>query len=179
MSSTLDSLAQEIKDILGRTAQREGGYTDDPDDPGGATKYGITFATLQEWRMQPITKDDVKYLTLDEAKEIYYHKYWLPLNLDHIEDNWTKEFLFDWCINGGLKNPIRNFQRLIGAKSDAVIGPVTGRIAGEYLRRHVYPKLDIVNCRVRWYIRICVRRPTSIKYLTGWFNRAVQFQSKT
>lgn len=69
----------------------EGGYTDDPDDPGGPTKYGIA---------QNYNKEvDVKNLTLNEAKGIYYRKYWLPAGCNEAE------YPMDICLFDGAVNP--------------------------------------------------------------------------
>ena len=56
------------------TLPHEGGYVDHPSDPGGATKMGITHKTLAEWRgksMAEVTKQDVRNLSLAEARQIY------------------------------------------------------------------------------------------------------------
>ncbi len=54
----------------------EGGFVDDPKDPGGATNFGITHRTLASWRKKPVTKQDVFNMSYDEAKDIYFAEYW-------------------------------------------------------------------------------------------------------
>lgn len=161
--------------IIRRIIGREGGFVDHPADPGGATKFGITFDVLRRWRGRNITKDDVKNLEEKEAIQIFYQWYWKPLNLHHIvgHDYWTKEFIFDWCVNGGLKNPVRQIQRLIGVKSDGVIGPITAHNLRIWCISNgvKYPGL-LCDCRVRWYIRLVESKHTRIVFLEGWFNRA-------
>ena len=66
-----------MHDIEGMTAEivrREGGFVNDPDDPGGATKYGVTNHTLRALRGRA-TVDDVKALTEAEAVEIFKGQY--------------------------------------------------------------------------------------------------------
>jgi hypothetical protein len=71
----------------------EGAYTDDPDDPGGPTKYGIA----QNYNPEV----DVKNLTLERAKEIYYRKYWLPAGCNEAM------FPMDICLFDSNVNPQR------------------------------------------------------------------------
>ena len=67
----------------------EGGYVNHPKDPGGATNMGITHKTLSAWRGSPVSRQDVKELTRNEASDIYRDKYWdnvcgddLPYGID-------------------------------------------------------------------------------------------------
>lgn len=70
----------------------EGGYVNDPEDPGGETKYGLSK------RANPDL--DIKNLTLDQAKDRYLTRYWNPYGLDRLE--WGKALLvFDTAVNGG------------------------------------------------------------------------------
>ena len=59
--------------------ESEGGYVDNPKDPGGCTSMGITIGTLKDWRGEPVTCDDVRALSRDEASKIYFAKYWNAL----------------------------------------------------------------------------------------------------
>lgn len=55
----------------------EGGFTNHPDDPGGPTNFGITHRTLAAWRnKKSVTVDEVRNMTYQEAKDIYYAEYW-------------------------------------------------------------------------------------------------------
>lgn len=54
----------------------EGGFVDDPKDPGGATNFGITHTTLANWRKRPVTTSDVRTMSYEEAKDIYFREYW-------------------------------------------------------------------------------------------------------
>lgn len=173
MGRVFIAVPAQIEPIIRRLIGREGGFVDHPADPGGATNMGITFKTLERWRGGPIDKRDVRNLTLKEAIQIYYQLYWQALKLHHIADWWVKEFIFDWCVNAGLKNPVRNIQRLVGVKSDGVLGPVTGNAIEMWMSlqgNQAWSKL--CDCRVRWYIRLVETRHTSIVFLEGWFRRA-------
>jgi lysozyme family protein len=104
--------------------EEEGGYSDMPGDPGGATNMGITRATLSAWRGKPVSKDDVISLEREEAAEIYEANYWtaiggadLPAGLDLA--------LFDDAVNSGPRQAVRDLQRALGVSTDGLIGPIT------------------------------------------------------
>ena len=167
------NVPQDVSLIIVLLLDREGGYVDDPDDPGGATNMGITQSTLDDWRGESA---DVWGLTTEEAIQIYYINYWKKLNLHYFDHHKRlQEFIFDWCVNGGLKSPARNIQRLVGAKKDGVIGPITASKINDFVKSSNGMN-KIIDCRIRWYIRIGVRRHASIKFLLGWFNRANSFR---
>jgi lysozyme family protein len=68
---------------LAFTLREEGGYVDDPADPGGATNMGITLATYREWCDDPHLGDlQVKDMTPKTARAIYRSLYWDPLRAD-------------------------------------------------------------------------------------------------
>jgi lysozyme family protein len=104
--------------------EAEGGYSDDPADPGGATNLGITLAELVRWRGRPVDKAELRALTRDEAAAIYRAGYWnatrcadLPPGLDLM--------VFDAAVNTGNGRAARMLQQVVGAAPDGSIGPLT------------------------------------------------------
>ena len=94
----------------------EGGYVNDPRDPGGETKYGISK------RAYP--GEDIAGMTLERARELYRRDYWSPAGCDAVPDG-VKFDLFDMAVNSGVKTAIRTLQRAVGTEPDGVLGPVT------------------------------------------------------
>ncbi|MEN9433893.1 MAG: hypothetical protein RLZZ422_1482 [Pseudomonadota bacterium] len=103
-------------------------YVDHPNDPGSATKYGITRKTLADWRgIKPyfqLDKKEVRYLTLDEAKAIYKAHYWdvikgdsLPIGVDYV--------VLDYAVNSGCSRAIKQLQTLLQVSIDGVVGDET------------------------------------------------------
>lgn len=111
---------------LAHTLRYEGSYVDHPADPGGATNYGITFATLKAWRGKPITKADVRALTKVEAGEIYRNKYWNAVRGDDLPKG-VDMAVFDWAVNSGPGAAIKALQKTLGLTADGYIGAVTLR----------------------------------------------------
>lgn len=110
--------------IMNKVFLEEGGYVNNPKDPGGATKYGITIAVLSAYRGKKCTPTDVKNLTPAEAMLIYKKNYWsvikgddLPSGIDYV--------VMDFAVNSGTNRAARYLQALVGAGVDGVIGNET------------------------------------------------------
>lgn len=102
----------------------EGGFADHPRDPGGATKWGITRATLGEWRGAEVSADDVRGLTETEAREIYLARYWNVLRGDDLPPGLDLAVL-DFAVNSGPVRAARTLQRVLRVTQDGVIGRET------------------------------------------------------
>ena len=183
---SVTQIAQEI-------VAREGGYVDDPDDPGGATKCGVTLGTLQRLKLDQtgdgrINEMDVRALSREQAVEIFIKHYFeeplikkLPVAL--------QPSVFDMYVNAG-GNAIIILQRLLNDMGqrvvvDGVIGPQT--IAAAELAQAAAPGyfVDAYGiARRNYYYRVADARPDSRKYANtragtkgGWILRAEDFIS--
>ena len=103
---------QSFEKLIGH----EGGYTEGKNDPGGETKYGISK------RSYP--KLDIKNLTLDSAKTIYYADFWLASGCDVVPDS-TAFHIFDMAVNSGVRAAILTIQKVVGTTQDGILGPKT------------------------------------------------------
>ena len=104
--------------------KHEGGYVDHPKDPGGATNLGITKATLEDFRGRPVTKAEVKALTVAEAIDIYRRKYARVINYDALPSG-LDHVTLDPAINSGPKRGAQWLQGALGVKADGKIGDGT------------------------------------------------------
>lgn len=132
----------------------EGGYVDHPKDPGGATNMGITFAVLQSWRGKPITKQDVRNLSKQEAAQIYEQRYWKPLSGEALRRG-DDLVVLDFGINSGVSRSAEYSQAIAGVDQDGKIGPVT-LAAIEKI-----PSRDFIK-------RLCARRLSFVQSLKIW-----------
>ena len=98
----------------------EGGFSNHPDDPGGATMYGITEVVA---RAEGYT-GPMRELTLDFAKQVYRKRYWDACRCDQMSDV-LRYPLFDAAVNSGPGQAIKWLQAAVGVKADGAIGPVT------------------------------------------------------
>ena len=94
----------------------EGGYVNNPKDPGGETKYGIS--------KRGYPNEDIVDMTLARAKVIYLLDYWTPAGCEMVIDDLRFD-LFDMAVNQGVKTAIRALQMVIGVTQDGIIGPDT------------------------------------------------------
>lgn len=102
----------------------EGGYSDHPRDPGGATNFGITIGVLREFRGAPVTKQGVRALTLAEAARIYRSRYWDAVACNHLPSG-IDLAVFDCAVNQGVGRAARFLQLAANVNIDGIIGPVT------------------------------------------------------
>lgn len=98
----------------------EGGFSNHPDDPGGATMYGVTEAVARENGYT----GDMKDFLLADAKKIYKAKYWDSCQCDTMPDP-IRYPLFDAAVNSGPGQAIKWLQSAVGVKVDGSLGPVT------------------------------------------------------
>lgn len=104
--------------------KHEGGYSDHPADPGGATNMGITRATLAAWRGVPVSKSDVMALTRAEAEAIYRARYWDAVKADDLPAG-VDYAVFDYAVNSGPGRAIKALQRAVGEAQDGILGART------------------------------------------------------
>ncbi|MEM6304995.1 MAG: holin-associated N-acetylmuramidase [Pseudomonadota bacterium] len=184
---------QSVRDIATEIVAREGGYVNDPDDPGGATKYGVTIHTMRRLGLD-LTGDgrvnvaDVKQLTRAQATDIFIKHYFERPRIAELPEA-LQASVFDMYVNAG-GNAVKILQRLLRDMgfeivADGAIGPRTlaaVRAAMERAPDHFVDAYGIA--RRNYYFRLADRRPASRKYARtraggkgGWIKRAEEFIS--
>lgn len=165
------------EDVIDEVIQREGGFVDDPDDRGGATKYGITQATLAAWRARAVTAEEVAALTVEEARAIYKARYAPGMaRIEHHVDLYR--FLFDVSVLSGPTTAIRLLQgrlNALGARVDVdgVLGPKTA-LAVEAVAIPALLLMLVVE-RSIGLVRIVEKDLSQLKFLRGWMARTLSF----
>ena len=129
-------------------------FTNDPDDPGGCTKFGITRKTLQDWRGRLTTCLDVRDMTEQEARDIYKARYVRPF--DGVEDD-IKPQVVDIAVNSGV---LTARTMLAMAQADT---------SNKSLNTRLFIQ------RMKHYVRIVKAHAERRKYLGGWFNRSIDY----
>ena len=178
---------KSVRQLATQIVAREGGFVNDPDDPGGATNFGVTIHTLRRLRPnQRVTVQDVRDLTRAQAIEIYIEHYFTRPRIAELpEPLWPS--VFDMYVNAGA-NAVRILQRLlvqmgIHVAVDGIIGPHT--IAATHRAYDMAPAhlVDAYGIARRdYYYAIADRRPASRKFARrrdggkgGWITRAEEF----
>lgn len=183
---TVEHIAKEI-------VAREGGYVNDPDDPGGATKYGVTIHTMRRLGLDltgdgQVTPADVRALSRDQAVNLFITHYFVEPGIGRLPQV-LQSSVFDMYVNAG-RNAVKILQRLLSQMGqkvsiDGVIGPQTiGAADAAYhaAPRHLADAYAIA--RRNYYFRLADRRAASRKYARtrvggkgGWIRRAEEFMS--
>jgi len=118
-------------EALAHVLEMEGGYTDDPHDPGGPTNRGVTLATYAAWKRTLLTaqthemlKSELRRIPDDVVREIYFQRYWRPAFCAEMAPA-LAFFHFDASVNHGVTGAMRLLQRAVGTDADGEIGPNT------------------------------------------------------
>jgi lysozyme family protein len=141
--------------VMPRVFAHEGGYSNDPHDPGGATKYGITAANLGSWRGTGVaTPAQVQSLTQTEALDIYRVQYAGVIQFDLLPSG-VDYAVLDYAINSGVAKAAKDLQRVVGAAVDGHIGMDTINAC------RAMPPSVVVN-------QLCDMRLAFLKSLKTW-----------
>lgn len=163
----------------------EGGYVDDPSDPGGATNYGISLRYLKGLPLSladidgdgDVDKYDIRAMTPEKAAELYKRDFWDGLNLDRMCQEDKPLFsiaLFDTAVNMGCGRARILAQQAAGTHPDGIWGPKT-RAAFATRSDTVLAEL-LCFYRRKHYAHIVDVRPSSEKFLKGWLRRVDDLQ---
>ncbi|WP_214476666.1 glycosyl hydrolase 108 family protein [Mesorhizobium sp. dw_380] len=148
----------------------EGGYSDDPKDPGGATNFGITFRTLAAWRGKPVTKADVANMSYQEAKEIYFSQYWSKSSCGAMPGPLALA-VYNVAVHAGLGTAATYLQKALNRNGSAVA--VDGGIGGETLGAiPAAPLADVISSVIDLYDAKLRAHPNYEHFKKG-FNRRV------
>lgn len=153
----MDQLLEEI-------LRREG--SKDTVDSAGRTKYGISEKYHPEvWKDGPPTRE--------EAKSIYFDQYIVGPNIHKIEPDELRNQVADFGVHSGPPVAIKHLQKILSVQVDGILGPITLHALSHRNEEDVNQKL--VVSRVLLLSRIVQKRPSDLKYLFGWINRALSF----
>ena len=167
--TAVPAISPAFEAALKHVLASEGGYSDDPSDAGGPTKYGITQATLSAFLGRQASVDEVKELTAEKVAPIYRQKYWDKMQLGRITSAKAAALLFDQGVNRGALTVVKDAQAVVGAAQDGDLGPVTaGLINSMKPENFVREFLQVSQLK---YVGIVQANPTQVKFLKGWTNR--------
>jgi lysozyme family protein len=162
-----------VDDVIDDIIRREGGFVDNPSDRGGPTKFGITQATLAEWRGSPVTANDVEALTIDEARSIYRSIYIDKPGLAALPEP-LRGLVVDTAVQSGVKTAVRLLQTALGSLSvDGILGPVTMAAIQDANNELLYHKM--LAERIRYLGEVITVRPANATFAKGWMARVAEF----
>jgi lysozyme family protein len=183
-----------VRQIAEEIVAREGGYVNDPDDPGGATNFGVTIHTMRRLGMDldgdgDVDTRDVRALTRDGAVDIFIAHYFEKPRIDDLPEP-LRATVFDMSVNAGPSRAVKLLQQLFvdmgyDIAVDGAIGPQTIRTAFSALDEAKGFLVDAYGIARRdYYYGLADARPASRKFATtragnkgGWITRAEEFIS--
>jgi lysozyme family protein len=145
-------------------------FTNDPVDPGGATKFGITRASWDNFD----SEKDLESILKSDAEILYEMEYWRPLRLGLCGHQCLADTLLSFAVNQGKKTAVRRLQGILGLPTDGILGPAS------------FIALDHANCvkineayldkTIEFYNKLINRRPELVKFEKGWKARVADYR---
>lgn len=179
-------MSKHFKKSFDKVIIAEGGYSDDPMDSGGKTKYGITQKVANRFGY----RGDMKDLSLETAENIYKANYWDVMQLDSVAKVSAKiaHEMFDTGVNTGNVRAVTFLQQSLnvlnnGQKEykdltvDGLMGNNTLKAFRSHMRQRKNDKvlLRMLNClQGSYYILLATKREKDEKFIYGWFNNRVE-----
>ena len=114
----------DFKECLDLVLKSEGGYVNNPKDPGGITNLGVTKAVWEEFVGHPVSEADMRALTPEKVAPMYEQKYWRPC-YGEVLPRGLSYLVFSMAVNAGPGRSVKLLQQSIGCVPDGVIGPST------------------------------------------------------
>lgn len=182
------TVTQHFEEALNRTLLFEGGWSDDSEDRGGKTKYGITEGTWKQYCVETGAGGGISNITKADASAVYRLFYWDRPGYGLLVGSATQGILnelFDCGVNCGVNTSVRLLQVAVNVVGVGVISPVVvdGKLgpqtayAVDRLCRIVSHAQALLGAlrgeRYTYYLGIIKRNRSQSKFVRGWLKRLV------
>ena len=159
-----------FKQALEYLVKSEGGYVDNPKDPGGRTNLGVTQKVWESWVGRESNEKEMRALTKTDVEPLYKRKYWdacrcddLPTGLDYL--------VFDFAVNAGVGRSAKTLQSCVGVSVDGQIGNQTIEAIKKIAPSDLIERFS--EAKINFY-KLLVTFPTFGK---GWLNRVEEVKT--
>ena len=158
-----------FSDSLSMVLQFEGGFADNPADPGGATNQGVTQAVYDRFRAEHgLAIQSVRLIQSNEVAAIYQVEYWLAAHCDKLTHP-LDAVVFDCAVNSGVHQAVLTLQRALGIVADGSFGPVT--LAAALACHPSTVAVAYLDLRDEFYKDLATAKPALHQFLRGWLDR--------
>ncbi|MDR2067724.1 MAG: hypothetical protein LBP41_01910 [Holosporaceae bacterium] len=145
----------------------EGGYVDDKKDAGGETHYGISKRSYPHL--------DIKNLTMDQARQIYFVDFWMKAKCEQIDNDDIATKFFDLAVHTGIPQAVKLIQRALRSAGtqvteDGIIGPITLKAINKADSTDLLAALK--SEAAGHYRLIANANPSQRRFIDGWLRRA-------
>ena len=163
-------MKDNFEQCLALVLKSEGGYVNNPKDPGGRTNLGVTQKVWEDWVGHPVEEADMKALGPQDVAPLYKKQYWdkisgdsLPLGIDYAA--------FDMAVNSGVGRAAKTLQQVLGVTPvDGQIGPATLRACEAVNAREIATRI----CEAR--LAFLQSLPTYATFGKGWSSRVSEVE---
>jgi len=179
----------EFSKAFANVIELEGGFVDHPNDPGGATNFGISLRFLKATNdlelgdmdgNGTIDFKDIKLMTIQDAARLYKKYFWDAYNYVAITNQAVANKIFDMCVNMGanqahklLQSAINSTLGQLAIKSDGILGPKTGE-AMSLAMQEPYALLVALRSHQEGFYKILVKQNSKfVAFKEGWLKRAL------
>jgi lysozyme family protein len=172
----------EFKPAFDLVLANEGGYVNDPLDPGGETYKGVArkiHSGWLGWHIVDLLKKQTgfpanleKNAELQEEVENFYEvQFWNRISGNLISDQVVANSIFDFAVNAGTSTSASLAQMVIDTPTDGVLGPDSAEKINAFDKDHFIAAFTVA--KIARYVHIVKKRPTSRKYFYGWVLRSL------
>lgn len=170
-----------FESAFGKVLQHEGGYVNDPNDPGGETYKGVSRKIWSSWagwtnvdlarRMAGFPANLENDHDLQQKIQDFFRiNFWDKISGNNIDAQEVATSIFDFAVNAGVQTSASLVQMIIDTKPDGVIGDDTLKKLNEFDVDYFLAAFTVA--KIARYINIVKKRPISRKYFYGWVCRA-------
>ena len=169
----------DFNDAIPTVLRHEGGFVDSPNDPGGATNFGVSLrwlkakGLLEELEEQDKTQDEVlvvRSLTKEQAAGFYKAYWWDFYKYQNLTAQPVATKVFDTAVNIGASRAHKFLQGIVGVVQDGVLGPKSFSEANAMSPSVLVVKFQ--TAQAQFYRDLVVRNPKLEEFISGWLNRA-------
>ena len=152
----------------------EGGLTDDPEDAGMITKFGVSLRFYKTIK-PTATAEDIRNLTYEQAKNIFKEHFWDKAKCDLLPAG-IAFVLYDTIVNVGISQGVKFLQRVLGCRDDGIIGKNTVFIANSCCIEKTINAF--IELRENFYKALVEKKPNQKVFLKGWLNRTTDLKKE-
>jgi lysozyme family protein len=117
-------MKENFEKALAAVLKSEGGFVNNPKDPGGMTNLGVTIKTWESFVGRNVTEKEMRNLTPEMVGKMYQQKYWNAVKADDLPEG-VDYLAFDFAVNAGPGRAAKLLQQAVGVTADGAIGPAT------------------------------------------------------
>jgi len=154
----------------------EGGYSNNPNDSGGSTNFGITQNSwndfIKKWPNKS-PKTDVSTLNDLDADQFYFLEYWLPLKLFEVESQPVADVILSFAVNQGKATAVKRLQNILQITADGIIGPNTLAVINAADPKYLVNKFCLATSA--FYDALVKSKLSDSIFLNGWKHRVADY----